>query len=151
AVLKFQVGRGKKKFAPDPAPLRDYALNAVRPSEHSARQIDAARFEQHPDHGRADAPPAQLHFGDFGGVKPELMADPFQHLNVAAPLVTEGETLAQIDFTRPQGVDDVALNKIFREHRRQLLIEFEHDDLLDAEQLQTFHLLIEGLKQWRRG
>jgi hypothetical protein len=151
AVLKLQVGRGEKEFAPDTAPLRDHPFDAIWPPEHAARQIDATRLEQHSDHRRADAPTAHLHLGNFGGVKPELTADPFQHLDVAAPLVPEGEPLAQIDFTRPQSVNDVALNKIFGEQRRQLLVEFEHDDLLDAEQPQTFHFLIEGLKQRRRG
>src|SRR5262245_41780654 len=149
--MKLQVGRGKKEFATDAAPLRDHSFDAVRPSEHAARQVDSAGLEQHSDHRRAYAPPTQLHFGDLGGVKSELTADPLQHLNVAATFVTEGEPLAKIDFTRLQSVNDVALNKIFGEHRRQFLIEFEHDDLLDAEQLQTFHLLIEGLKQWWGG
>src|SRR5262245_36036082 len=45
AVLKFQVGRRKEKFAPDPAPLRNHSFDAVGPSEHAARQIDAARLE----------------------------------------------------------------------------------------------------------
>src|SRR4029079_10914489 len=72
-------------------------------------------------------------------------------LDIAAPLVAEGEPLAQINFTRLQRVNDEALSEILGEHRRQLLIEFEHDNLLDAEQSQTFHLLIEGLKQRRRG
>src|SRR5262249_31379415 len=65
--------------------------------------------------------------------------------------MTEREPLAKIDFARAQGVHNVTLNKILGEQRRELLIEFEYDNLFDAEQLQPFHLLIEGLKQGRRG
>jgi hypothetical protein len=73
-----------------------------------------------------------------------------QQLDVAPPLVAEGEPLAEVDLARLEPHLDEAADELLCRERGQLAGELEDDDLPHAQVLEPLHFLVKSLEQ-RRG
>src|SRR6266404_1283909 len=95
--------------------------------------------------------PAQEHFGDFLCNTAKTRGDAPQQLKPSFAVVAERKPLTQVGFASVQPAEDESQQEVLGGHLRQLVSEAEHNRLIDAQPLDSFHLLFEGLKQRRRG
>ena len=95
-----------------------------------ARALHLPGGDQGPDPGRGDRLAVDLDQRHDAGL--ELLALG-EHLRVALRLGAEAEVLPDRDRFRAEPLDQHLLDELLGGDRRELLVEGDHDELLDAE------------------
>jgi len=147
-VVRLQV-RGcvsKLRFG-DLASFYHSALDAVRTAKHSSGKVDATGTQQPPDHRRTDSVTADDHFRDLLRDAAQASGDLAQESESTLAIVPERESLAQVNLARIESPKDKSQQKLVGAQSGKLGRKFEDYSLIHPQAPDSFHFLIERLKQ----
>src|ERR1051325_1456988 len=107
--MRMNVRRRKADALSSRGAAHHRPFDAIRPAEHTTREIHTALQKEFANARRADSFAAQAHLRNFIGNEPELFADAAQQINVAFTVMTEEKSAPEIHLFRVQTIDhDIA-------------------------------------------
>jgi len=143
--LGSQVDRGISDLVTDLLSPRDDPVELIRPSEHGVGVGDLAALQGIADPRRGDRLSLEDDLFDARGGEAAFLAHPREQGQVAALAASKREMLAQVRLRRAETLAEKATHEVLRLGQGEVPREGDDEEGLDAEGLDRFLFLPEGL------